>query len=103
LGYYTGVIIIVMISFWFFYGRQLFLYLGLDKTGRFIDQLIAQVINLTEIAQKKIVMFFLYSCYFFILLYYLNLLIPYLRNILGDDFILIGICFSIFLFYYGAP
>lgn len=104
-GAYIAIPIMAFVTFWIFYGNELFHYIGLDKASRIINQTISVFLKLIESLQKKCTMFILSFLYFFVLLMYLYYLSPIASQIstISNGFPLVGICVLIFAFYFGMP
>ena len=105
LGAYIAIPIMASITFWIFYGNQLFEYIGFDKVTRAVNSAINVLFEALDKLQKKIVIFFSSIIYFVVLLLYLYFLLPLAYQIgeSASGYPLIGICVLIFLFYYGVP
>lgn len=105
LGSDITIITMVCISFWIFYGNQLFDYIGLYKAKKAINFAISALFKAQESLQKKVIVFASSCLYFAILLVYLYFLIPIAKCMgdAGSGFTLVGICVLIFIFYYGVP
>lgn len=102
---YFVLLIFSCITFWIFYGKNFFEYLGFHRVEKYIDFAVSALFVICDKLSRMFVISVLSFAYFLILLIYFYFLIPIVQSIAGNSFeiLLIGVCILIFIFYYGVP
>lgn len=97
-----AVVLASCVTFWIFYGKQFFEYIGLYRIKDTIDVVIDTLFKVSCKLEKAIVGVFCSFLYFGALLLYLCYFIPVIQ-LVPSKYSLIGVCILLFVFYYGVP